>query len=177
MRAPWDGVGNRSWFEQCRHGGGESKSSSSQSTSNADNRAAADTGSVSASGGASLSNVAVYNTSSDPAVIIAALQSVERQGLVSAGTVNDLAQAALHENRALSQDAIDQWAQIAEQSLSTGGQSIHDAINAVAAQSNTTSALASQALSQAAPLQSSLKVLIYAAAVVAIIYFLAKAHA
>src|SRR5258708_31791268 len=100
MRAPWDGAGNRSWFEQCRHGGGESSSASTQNTTNQDNRAAADTGSVAASGGASLSNVAVYNTSSDPAVIIAPLQSVERQGLVSAGPVNDLAQAALHANRA-----------------------------------------------------------------------------
>ncbi len=167
MRAPWDTAGNRSWFEQCRHGGGSSKSSSSQSTSNADNRAAADTGSVSASGG---------NTSSDPAVIIAALQSVERQGIVSAGAVNDLAATALHENRALSQDAIDQWARIAEQSLSTGSVAITDAINAVAQQSNTTSGLASQALSQAAPLQSSLKVIIYAVAAVAIVFFLSRSH-
>ena len=176
MRAPWDTAGNRSWFAQCRHGGGSSKSSSSQSTSNADNRAAADTGSVSASGGATLNNVAVYNTSSDPAVIIAALQSVERQGIVSAGAVNDLAATALHENRALSQDAIDQWARIAEQSLSTGSVAITDAINAVAQQSNTTSGLASQALSQAAPLQSSLKVIIYAVAAVAIVFFLSRSH-
>jgi len=52
MRAPWDSAGNRSWFEQCRHGGGsESSASTSQATSNYDQRAAADTGSVSASGG------------------------------------------------------------------------------------------------------------------------------
>jgi len=177
MRAPWDSAGNRSWFEQCRHGGGsESSASTSQTTSNYDQRAAADTGSVSASGGASLSNVAVYNTSSDPAVIIAALQSVEQQSQVAAGSINDLAHAAIHENAALSQDAIDQWARIAEDSLRTGGQSITDAINAVAAQSNTTSALAAQALGQAAPLQSSLKVIIWAVAGVAIVFFLSRSR-
>ena len=191
MRAPWDGIGNRSWFEQCRHGGGESSSASTQNTTNQDNRAAADTGSVAASGGASLSNVAVYNTSSDPAVITAALRSVEnvaggvagaaiaagvQQSAITAGTVNDLATAALHENRALSQDAIDQWAAVVDQALNTSATSIHDALNSLAGQSTSTSALASQALGEISPLQTTLKVVVYAIAAVAIVFFLSRSN-
>jgi hypothetical protein len=178
MRAPWEIAGRQSWFELFRHGGGggESSSSTSQSTStsNQDNRSAADTGSVAASGGASLSDVQVYNTSSDPAVITAALQSVEQQGQVAAGTINDLAHAALHENAALSQDAIDQWAGIVSQALGGSQTAITDALGALANQSASTSAIASQALGQVAPLQTSLKILIYAGAAVAIVFFLSR---
>ncbi len=244
MRAPWDSAGNRSWFEQCRHGGGsESSASTSQTTTNQDQRAAADTGSVAASGYSTLSHVAVINSSSDPAVIVAALRSGENQlglslgagvaqseiaGSVAAGavgtaggvagsaldvvrsalqslqnivtganstvsnvagaaisagvdqsritasTVNDLAAAALHENRGLSQDAIDQWATVVNQALNTSATSIHDALNSLAAQNTSTSALAAQSLGQVAPLQTSLKVIVYALAAVAIVFFLSR---
>ncbi len=273
MRAPWDSAGNRSWFEQCRHGGGsESSASMSQTTTNQDQRAAADTGSVAASGYSTLSHVAVVNSSSDPAVIMAALRSGENQlalslgagvaqsqiagsvaagaigtaGSVAAGavgtagdivgnaldvvrsalqsvvnvftgasstvsqvageaigaaqgvvgtvqsvagsaisagvtqsqitasTVNDLATTAFHENRALSQDAIDQWAAVVDQALNTSATSIHDALNSLAAQNTSTSALAAQSLGQVAPLQTSLKVIVYALAAVAIVFFLTR---
>ena len=155
-------------------GGGSTSSGTTEKTTNQDNRAAADTGSVAASGGASLSNVAVYNDSSDPAVITAALQSVEQQGVVAAGTINDLAHAAIHENAALSQDAIDQWEQIASQALGQGGRAVSDALNAIAAQSATTSGLASAAFSTANPAPEIIKAIIVAAGLVAIVFFLSR---
>lgn len=189
--SPWHGVAFGG-------GGGSSSSSSSQTTTSTsqDNRAASDTGSIAASGGASLSNVNVYNTSSDPAVIMAAIHSLENQLAISSAAVagvagaalqttggisataisgaNDLAAAAIHENAGLSQDAINQWAMVIHQALDTSGTSITEALNALAGQSASTSALASQSLGQVAPLQTTLKVIVYAFAAVAIVYFLAR---
>jgi hypothetical protein len=189
--SPWHGVAFGG-------GGGSSTSSTSQTTNttNEDARSAADTGSISATSGASLSNVNVYNTSSDPTVIMAALNSLENQLAISSAAIagvsgaalqttgglaasaiagsNDLATTAIHENAGLSQDAIDQWAQVIHQALDTSGQSITQALNAVAGSAASSSALASQSLGQVAPLQTTLKVIVYAFAAVAIVYFLSR---
>lgn len=152
-------------------GGGSSASTSAQTTSNQDNRAAADTGSVSASGGATLSNVSIINQSSDPGVIAAALKSAEQQSAITAGTVNDIAHAAIGENAALSAEAIDKWSEIANDAIGLGATSIQ----AIASQSANTTQLAAQALSQAQPAQAMLKWVIYGGAAVLIVFFLSRA--
>jgi hypothetical protein len=60
------------------------------------------------------------------------------------------------------------------QALDTSGQSITQALNAVAGSAASSSALASQSLGQVAPLQTTLKVIVYAFAAVAIVYFLSR---
>lgn len=152
-------------------GGGESSSSSSQATTNADNRAATGApGSIAASGSAEVSGNTVINQSSDPTTILAALKSEESiagSGLnLSAATtaeMNDLAQAAIGENAGLSKDAIDAWSQVIQQE-----QGVLGANNAALAN------IATEATSQVAPLQSSLKIVVVALAGVAMVFFLSR---
>lgn len=155
-------------------GGGSSSSSAEQKTINQDQRVAADTGSVAASGGASLSNVQVINQSSDPGVIIAALKTVEQQSALTAGTIHDVAGLAINENAAVSADAIDKWAKTFDEALGLTASAVNTSLTALANQSASTSALASQALGEVSPLQTSLKWIVFGGAAVLIVFFLSK---
>jgi len=165
-------------------GGGSSSSDQQQSTSNQDNRVGADSGAIVAQGG---SKVTQINQSSDPAVILAALQTVEKStddaaalGALSITASNatavtlggdaiaagqDTAHLALQTGQALAIAGLSAGSTVAAESLGGEEQAIAAAFG-----------IANQALAAAEPAQALLRMILVAGTVTAVVFFISRAR-
>lgn len=184
---PWD-CDAGSWRARILFEGGSSSSSSSQATSSEDNRVGADNGAIVAQGGSD-----VHITSSNPAVVIAALQSVEHASTTNAEISGTVALNATNAGAAVGMHGIDAGATIAGQGIDAGRQVASQAltvneqilsqvlglaqssVNTVASEATNAQALAQGAIDTAAPATAGMKQLIVAGTIVLVVFFLSRA--
>lgn len=165
--------------------GGESSSSSSQQTTSEDNRVAADSGGIAAG-----NNSSVTINSTDPATVLAALQTAEQiaistaaiSGTVALGGINAGVEG-IDAGAAVAGQGIDATRQIASTALSANESVLmqvlglaNDAISAVASETTNATALTQSALDAAVPQSAMMRQLLIAGTIVLVVFFVSRAN-